>query len=524
MASQHPTIPSLAGTDAVKNQGQVQPQDSNPKPEEPKPPSTLTPDDIPRLLASWKLTPGEHERILHEKILPVELWRFLPASPYSSSPSEPGHGSFTAASVAAAATSGVDQATYPAPEVKSTRGSRNRRPPVAILVLGQTGAGKTRLAPRLLGVLEQGPPPPPGSALPNLSRQKQQEEEGDEATALVSDVFSENKNPRPLHLIADTYKAHHPHYRTALSLLPSHASRLASDDAARWLEGVILHAATSPSGGILPCCHVYYPHLSSSSFSSYEYHINNNKPDILLEAACRSPLSTTRLITILSRGGYTIRAAVLAVAYPLSRLGVLSRYHRRLPEAGDTARGMPARRLTPKKVHDESWEGLRVLVQGLELDLEEQENGKGEEGEGGRVEKVVVVRRDGRVVYANHRSQGREYENEVAGDHDLPPKSPKRKRKWKHPPAALQVLDRERRRRLTSDERSAAEEDFAFLRALGDRKVEKEVEEIERMIAELDGEGGGGGGEGGEGIKTLDEGEFVWDGLDGIGNGDDDDD
>lgn len=68
--------------------------------------------------------------------------------------------------------------------------------PLAVLILGQTGAGKTRLAPLLLAAL------------------------------------SHNGTP-PVHLIADTYKTYHPHHTTCLPA--------ASADARKWLAMACAH-------------------------------------------------------------------------------------------------------------------------------------------------------------------------------------------------------------------------------------------------------------------------------------------
>ena len=82
------------------------------------------------LPACWHLTPAQHAHILHTQIIPTELGPYLPAPPTAPS-----------------------------------------KKPQAILILGQTGAGKTRFTPSLLAPLD-----------------------------------------KPLHLIADTFKTYHPFY------------------------------------------------------------------------------------------------------------------------------------------------------------------------------------------------------------------------------------------------------------------------------------------------------------------------
>ncbi|VUC29018.1 unnamed protein product [Clonostachys rosea] len=194
--------------------------------------------------------------------------------------------------------------------------SPNLESPLAILAVGQTGAGKTRLCPALLSALA------------------------------IS-------NRRPAHLIADVYKTHHPSYS---SISPSHlASAATGPDARIWLSMAVKEAA-------------------------------RRRLDILLESACRHPSDFTSLAETLSQEGYRVIVVLLAVPAALSRLGILARFHGDLPEA--RSRGLPLR-LTPVKVHDDSYEGL---VKGAEW-LDENDV----------AEKVVVVRRGNLVAYAESR-------------------------------------------------------------------------------------------------------------------------
>lgn len=86
------------------------PQQPSPGPNSiPAQPAPLSAAEVDRLLASWQLTPEQHDAILRDVIIPTELGPYLPAPPRDP----------------------------------STR-------PLVVLVLGQTGAGKTLLAPRLL--------------------------------------------------------------------------------------------------------------------------------------------------------------------------------------------------------------------------------------------------------------------------------------------------------------------------------------------------------------------------------------
>lgn len=229
--------------------------------------------------------------------------------------------------------------------------------------------------------------------------------------------------------------------------------------------------------------------------------------DVLVEAACRREGDLQRIVEAFSLAGegkgagydYDIRVAVLAVPAALSRLGILTRYWRRAPEAG--VRGLPVR-LTPRGVHDESFEGLGGGVGwvdgGAGGEGEEGGDGKGGkrdgdgEGEGdgnGRVDRIVVVRRNGIVVYSNsRRTDGR------AG--------------WQSPAGALKALRRERARGLSPEERRAAEADIAMLRGLQNPKVDREIEEIQALMAGL-----GTVEDGAADVTPFDAAEFVSRGL-----------
>ena len=253
--------------------------------------------------------------------------------------------------------------------------------PLAVLIVGQTGAGKTRLAP----ILSQ---------------------------AMVT------INRPPAHFIADTYKTYHPHYTSCLQKAPEKASILASLDARIWLT--------------MAC----------------EYAIDK-RLDVLVESACRHPDDFCKLALIFHERGYNVRVAVLAVPEVLSRLGILVRYHRNLPEA--QSRGLPLR-LTPKKVHNDSYVGLEHALRFLDGDP--------------AVDGVIVVRRGNLLAYRNER-YGKE------------------ERRWRFEPSALKALERERVRHLSEEEEQIAIEDIEELKKIQDPKLEVEIKEIEELLAKL---------------------------------------
>jgi hypothetical protein len=111
--------------------------------------------------------------------------------------------------------------------------------------------------------------------------------------------------------------------------------------------------------------------------------------DVLVESACRHPKDFAELAQAFHDGGYRVEVVIMAVPEVLSRLGILTRFYERLPEAG--SRNLPIR-LTPRKVHDDSYHGLVEAA--------------GFVDESSAVDQVVVARRDNMVAYANERING----------------------------------------------------------------------------------------------------------------------
>lgn len=191
-------------------------------------------------------------------------------------------------------------------------------PPLAVLAVGQTGAGKTRLAPAIL------------SALRAASRS-------------------------PAHFIADTYKTYHPAFADLVRRVPHLASPATSDDARLWLAMVAEEAT-------------------------------RRRVDVLLESACRHPDDFASLAAIFRESGYRVEVAVLAVPAALSRLGILTRFYENLPEG--QSGNLPIR-LTPTKIHDDSFRGLLSAAAFLDAS--------------GTADQVVVVRRGNLVAYGEER-------------------------------------------------------------------------------------------------------------------------
>lgn len=191
-------------------------------------------------------------------------------------------------------------------------------PPLAVLAVGQTGAGKTRLSPAILSAfhLIRGAPP-----------------------------------TGPAHLIADTYKTYHPEYTRLMLSTPNLASPATGPDARKWL-----------------------------AMASEE--VVRRRLDVLLESACRHPDDFVQLARIFSDAGYRVEVVLLAVPAALSRLGILVRFYEKLPEG--QSRNLPVR-LTPTKVHDDSYAGLLDAAKFLD--------------ESATADQVLVVRRGNFVAY-----------------------------------------------------------------------------------------------------------------------------
>jgi UDP-N-acetylglucosamine kinase len=261
--------------------------------------------------------------------------------------------------------------------------SHEDRPPLAVFVIGQTGAGKTRAAPAIKQVMQ-------------------------------------GRRGEPAHLIADTFKTFHPAYQQLVSESPAQASPATGPDARRWLVMAVSHAM-------------------------------DRRADLLIESACRYPQDFAELARMLhgddNPGGYRVEVMILAVPAALSWLGILTRYYERLPEAA--SRDLPMR-LTPRKVHDESYAGLFDAAKFVD--------------ESGAVNQVVVVRRGDLVAYTNERVDG----------------------SWEAEGSAAEALVHERQRALPGAEQSTAEEDIARLRKLNLPELESAIPDIEPLAGYFD--------------------------------------
>ncbi|KAH7349980.1 zeta toxin-domain-containing protein [Plectosphaerella cucumerina] len=163
------------------------------------------------------------------------------------------------------------------------------------------------------------------------------------------------------------------------------------------------------------------------------HHAASLRLDVLLESACRHPDDFAQLAAAFHEASYRVEVVVLAVPRALSRLGILTRFHERLPEAG--SRGLPVR-LTPTKVHDDSYEGLLQAAQWIDRN-------------GEKVGQVLVVRRGNLVAFSDERAgEGEMLRGLVA-----------------------EAIARERERPLTEVEAQIARDDLARLEAADAEKA-----------------------------------------------------
>lgn len=84
-----------------------------------------------------------------------------------------------------------------------------------------------------------------------------------------------------------------------------------------------------------------------------EAYLIEHSIDAIIETTMRDPGDFAEPAAMFRAAGYRVEAAIMAVPEPLSRLGIVHRYHKQVQETG---RG----RLTARSNHDASYEGGRV--------------------------------------------------------------------------------------------------------------------------------------------------------------------
>jgi hypothetical protein len=173
--------------------------------------------------------------------------------------------------------------------------------------------------------------------------------------------------------------------------------------------------------------------------------------DLLLESACRHPDDFTQLAKTLADAGYRLLVIILAVPAALSRLGLLARFHHATPEEARLAE-LPGRlplRLTPAKVHDDSYAGLLDVARWLDSS--------------GVAERILIVRRGNLAAYLHETGREVSLGNRKGG--------------------AMDALLVERQRPLTADESAVAQTDLEALSAV--HGAEEQLIEVRQLLEPL---------------------------------------
>ncbi|EFX03201.1 zeta toxin [Grosmannia clavigera kw1407] len=295
--------------------------------------------------------------------------------------------------------SGSDSAAANGPRLDAEFSASSR--PVCILLAGQTGAGKSHTAPVLAAALRESP----ASGLPLC------------------------------HLVADTHKPYHPAYAGLVAAAatgqgpPGLASAATGHDARRWLTRACAVAA-------------------------------ERRCDVLVESASRFPQDVAQMARTFRRAGYRVCLVMMAVHVAQSRLGLLARYldadpQKELESEQQVDGGKPSlgRRLTPRKIHDESYAGLAQLAVWLDSGEGGRDRDGDSEDDGPLADAVIILRRGNKVVYAN-------YWGENCGEATQKPS-------WRiSPPHIGQTLAAERQRCDVPAEAALFASDVARLSAL----------------------------------------------------------
>ena len=322
--------------------------------------------DLSSLPSNWHLSRQEQDRILREVVIPAEL-------PFSSFPLKRGDD-----------------------------GSK-----VAIFLLGQTGAGKTRLSGKVSKALER------HAGIRGIVQVSHFAEGNGVTEGIAPDPEAQDNQPqlqpedqppsqgKVLHLVADGFKHHHPYYTHCLQQYgPRLAAQLATRVAAEWLYCVCAEAARRGVGRVVVEAACRHHHSSPKDRTEVKGKGKGNGTDhaeAKRDEEDPDPATVPALLKVFYEAGYELKIMVLAVPAPLSRLGTMVRYYRGLEEGyggggdssvgsqphggttrgevqgqGQTQEGVFERgakgvggtlRLTPKPVHDASYMGVRKAVE-----------------------------------------------------------------------------------------------------------------------------------------------------------------
>lgn len=179
---------------------------------------------------------------------------------------------------------------------------------------------------------------------------------------------------------SDFYKPYHPQYSRLLAADDRTAAPYTSMDGRRWM-------------------------------ALAEQYLIDHRVDAIIETTMRDPGDFAEPAAMFRAAGYRVEAAIMAVPEPLSRLGIVHRYHDQVQQLGHG-------RLTARSNHDASYRGVMAGAEAIDR---------------GRIVDVATVYRRGNIQLAV---------NYLDSDGQ-----------WHWPNRSIaQTLDAERRRAWTPDE------------------------------------------------------------------------
>jgi hypothetical protein len=167
-----------------------------------------------------------------------------------------------------------------------------------------------------------------------------------------------------------------------------------------------------------------------------------NRLNLIIEGTMRSPAVVADTMQSLRQAGYEIDARALAVNERMSWQGVMQRY-----EAQKQDRG--AGRMTAPHSHRDAYNGMPETLERIERER--------------LADRVTVYRRGGQAIYSNELQEGQ----------------------WKAEPMARQVLEAERARPMTLQERQAYAEGFDKIAAQITRPERNATADELRAVQEL---------------------------------------
>lgn len=127
---------------------------------------------------------------------------------------------------------------------------------------------------------------------------------------------------------SDFYKPYHPEYSRLLREDDRNAAPYTSMDGRRWMAAA-------------------------------EQYLIDRRVDTIIETTMRDPGDFLEPAAMFRAAGYRVEAAIMAVPEPLSRLGIVHRYHDQVQKLGHG-------RLTARDNHDASYQGVRQAAEAID--------------------------------------------------------------------------------------------------------------------------------------------------------------